>query len=122
MEVKEKGRRGRPAKNSEESTENEFVSTIKDPLIEPFYIQKDKYNFTVFEVTKPTRGFAGGQVTGNNLEKFVGHYTSFTNALKSISKKKFYNNQNNYNSIKEYMNDWELLRDGIESLINKIEI
>lgn len=122
MKIKEKGRRGRPARNSEESTENEFLSVIKDPCIEPFYIQKDRNNFTVFEVTTPTKGFGGGKLSGNNLEKFVGHYTSFSNALKSISKKKFYTNKTNYSTIKEYMKDWNELKNGIENLINKIEI
>lgn len=111
--------KGRPPK----SVENSNYSIIKDPLMEPFYIQKDKYNFNVMEVTTPTRGFAGKKAKeGKTVDKLVGHYTSFKNALNIISRKKFYENKGEYNSIKEYLESWTKLKDGMETLLNQIEI
>jgi hypothetical protein len=121
MEEK-KERRGRPKKGSEESSDSLYLTTIKDPIISPFYIQKDKSNFTVFETTQPTKGFGGKELSGKELDKFVGHYTCFGNALKVIAKRKFYTNQPEFASIKEYMNTWKVLKDEIETLFNKIEI
>jgi hypothetical protein len=122
MEEVKKGKRGRPSKGSEEFAENSTSTIIKDPLIEPFFIQKDRNNFTVFEVSIPERGFAGKKSSGKEMEKFVGHYTCFENALKVISKRKFYQNKQEYNSIKEYINDWKVLKNEIETLFTKIEI
>lgn len=120
MEVKK--RKGRPARGSEESNENKYISVINDPVIYPFYIQKDRSNFNVFELTTTTRGYGGAAGGGKEVEKFIGHYTSFKNALIKISKEKFYTNKENYSSIKDYMNDWNKLKEGIETLLNQIEI
>jgi len=117
-----KGKRGRPARGSEESNENRYMSVINDPLIYPFYIQKDRSNFNVFELTTTTRGYGGESGGGKETEKFVGHYTSFKSALNKIAKEKFYTNQTDYQSIKDYMNDWDKLKTGIETLLNQIEI
>jgi len=62
------------------------LCTIKDPLMEPFYIVKDATNFTVIEKSISTRGFGGKAATGKEQEKVIGYYTSFSNALNKISK------------------------------------
>ena len=113
-----KTKRGRPSKDSSNSTH----AIIKDPLMEPFYIQKDRYNYTVIEKTISTRGFAGKKATGKEVEKVVGYYSSFANALYKISKLKFYSTKGEYNSIQEYMESWNELKNGLKSLLNKIEI
>ena len=38
-------KRGRPSKDKQ--SENENYCTIKDPLMEPYFIQKDRWNYTV---------------------------------------------------------------------------
>ena len=53
--------------------------------MEPFYISKDATNFTVIEKTISTRGFAGRKATGKEVEKIVGYYSSFKNALNRIA-------------------------------------
>ena len=39
--MSEKKKRGRPSKDTNDST----YSVIRDPLMEPYFIQKDRYNF-----------------------------------------------------------------------------
>lgn len=117
-------RRGRP---STKGIEGEIPSTntqciIRDPEMDPFYIVKDSSNFTVMETSITTRGFAGGEASGKEQEKTIGHYTSFTNALNRIAKEKFYQNKGNYYSIKEYIATWKTVKDGLDSLLNSIEI
>jgi len=114
------GRRGRPKKG--EATENSNHCTIKDPLMEPFYIYKDKYNFTVYERFTSDKGFAGKDPTGKEQERIIGHYSSFRNALNKVSKEKFYHNEGDYNSIQEYMDTWNELKTGMETLLNKIKV
>ena len=113
-------KRGRPSKDTQSQDSNYCV--IKDPLMEPFYVQKDRYNYTVIEKTISTRGFAGKKATGKEVEKVIGYYSNYANALYKISRLKFYNTKGEYNSIQEYMDTWNELKNGLKSLLNKIEI
>jgi hypothetical protein len=119
--MQETKRRGRPARGEEVDPQSS-VCTIKDPLMEPFYIVKDATNFTVIEKSISTRGFGGKEATGKEQEKVIGYYTSFSNALNKISKEKFYQNQGEYSSIKEYIDTWDKVKTGIENLLKSIEI
>tara|TARA_R110002012_G_scaffold158667_3_gene320117 strand:- start:479 stop:838 length:360 start_codon:yes stop_codon:yes gene_type:complete len=114
-------KRGRPSKENQTETDSNYC-TIRDPLMEPFYIQKDRYNYTIIEKSISTRGFAGKKATGKEVEKVVGYYSTFGNALYKISKLKFHNAKGEYNSIQEYMESWNELKNGLKTLLNKIEI
>jgi hypothetical protein len=118
--MQETKRRGRPARDENDTQSN--LCTIKDPAMEPFYIVKDATNFTVIEKSLSTRGFGGKAATGKEQEKVVGYYTSFSNALNKISKEKFYQNQGDYTSIKEYIKTWDQVKTGMENLLKSIEI
>tara|TARA_R110000868_G_scaffold35830_1_gene127959 strand:+ start:715 stop:1065 length:351 start_codon:yes stop_codon:yes gene_type:complete len=116
--MEEKKKRGRPSKDDD----NSAYLIIKDKLMEPYYIQKDHYNFTVIEKVTPTKGFAGKEAKGKELERPIGYYTSFRNALNKISKEKFQTHTGDYNSIKEYIDEWDIVKNGIDSLLNTIQI
>jgi len=117
--MSEKKKRGRPSKNND----NPAYATIRDPLIEPYFIQKDRYNFTVMERVTPTVGFAGKEAKGKELERPIDYLTTFRSALWKISKLKFSNEtKGEYDSIKEYMDEWNSVKDGIDSLLNKIQV
>jgi hypothetical protein len=112
--------KGRPAKDENDTQSN--LCTIKDPLIEPFYIVKDSANFTVIEKSVSTRGFAGKKATGKEIEKIIGHYSNFSNALNRVAKEKFYQNENSYNSIQDYIETWNTVKEGIETMLNKVKL
>ena len=110
-------KRGRPSKDANDST----YTIIKDSLMEPYYIQKDRYNYTVIKKETPTRGFAGKKAVGKEIEKHIAYFTTFKSALWKISKLKFSNEtKGEYDSIKEYMDEWNNIKNGIDSLLNKI--
>lgn len=113
-------KKGRPSRN--ETDPQSSLCKISDPLMEPFYIEKDSNNFTVIEKSIATRGFGGGEASGKELIKVVGYYTSFSNALNCIAKQKFYQNKNDYTSIKAYIETWNEVKNGLNSLLNKVEI
>jgi hypothetical protein len=118
--MEETKRRGRPARDENDTQSN--LCTIKDPAMEPFYIVKDSTNFTVIEKSVSTRGFAGKEATGKEIEKTLGYYSNFRNALNRIAKEKFYQNQNEYESIQEYIETWNTVKEGMETMLNKIEL
>jgi hypothetical protein len=118
--MEETKRRGRPARDENDTQSN--LCTIKDPLMEPFYIVKDTTNFIVMTKSISTRGFAGKKSTGKETEKPLGFYTSFKNALNRVAKEKFYENQAEYDSIQEYISTWNTVKDGLETMLNKVEL
>jgi len=114
-------RKGRPVRT--EDTETPIVSTscvIRDPLMEPFYIEKDASTFTVVEKTTAKRGFRGQEASGKEKENVIGYYSNFRNALNAVAKQKFHTNTGEYNTIKEYITSWNEVKDGIESLLNTV--
>lgn len=117
----EKKRRGRPSRGKEGDPQSNLC-TIKDPIMEPFYIVKDSLNFTVIEKSISTRGFGGNEATGKEQEKVIGYYTSFSSSLNRIAKLKFYQNKGDYNSIKEYIDTWDEVKNGMNSFLKSIEI
>ena len=117
--TKRKGRQARDA-NSVDVQSN--VCTITDEAIEPFYISKDNSNFTVIEKTTAKRGFRGAEASGKETENVIGYYSNFRNALNAIAKQKFYVNKGHYSTIKEYIDTWNVVKDGINNLLNKVEI
>jgi hypothetical protein len=118
--MEETKRRGRPARDENDTQSN--LCTIKDPNMEPFYIVKDATNFTVMELSTSTRGFAGKEATGKETEKVLGHYTSFKNALNRGAKEKFYENQSEYDSIQGYIGTWNTVKEGLETMLNRVEL
>ena len=119
--MEEVKRRGRPARN-ENIDPQSTTCIIRDPEMEPFYIVKDSTNFTVMETSITTRGFGGKTASGKEQEKVVGYYSNFSNALNCIAKQKFYINQGEYSSIKEYISTWNKVKNGMDNLLKSIEI
>ena len=100
---------------------------IKDPVLEPFYISKDQYCYTVVEVITPDEknlgrfGNKGNKNEGKDYEKSLGHYGNLAHALKSIAKHKL-DKKPEYNSILEYINTWTEEKAAMKELLNKIGI
>ena len=117
--MEQKQRRGRPKGGSSNPTAE---CIIKDPIMEPFYIKKDSKNFEVIQFLTSTRGFKGQQTAEKEVEKTIGYYTSFKNALECVARHKFYEKKEDYSSIKSYINSWQEVKSGIETLLNEIKI
>ncbi len=100
---------------------------IKDPNLDPFYLSKDQYCYTVIEVITPETknlgrfGNGGNKNEGKDYEKSLGHYSTVAAALKKIAKLKL-DNKPEYNSILEYINKWEEEKELMNELLNKIGI
>ncbi len=96
---------------------------IKDPNLEPFFITKDKYCFSVMEMVQPTRKRNSNDKTPlEPYEKAVGHYTSLGGALKVIARGRLNDPQTTYKSVKEYLDRLEELNEEMKLLMKKIGI
>lgn len=99
---------------------------IKDKMIDPYFIGKDSTCYTVYELTKannddtkPKRG-KKRIITEDNKDKVYlkahGYFTNFGNCLSEIAKLKV--NVRNYDSIKEYIDEWKRVKEELNHIIN----
>lgn len=91
-------------------TKSDSITTISDPLIEPFYISKDQHCYTVFENVSSSGG------SSKQYQKSKGHYSSFGACLEIIAQLKV-EQKENFNSIKEYIAEWKQIKQKIKTLI-----
>lgn len=103
------------------------MTIIKDEVLEPFHISKDQYCYTVVETITPEEknlgrfGKKGNKNEGKNYEKPLGHYVNLADALKKIAKSKL-EFKDEYDSVFEYVKEYNYQKELINKLINKIEI
>ena len=90
---------------------------IKDKVLEPFYIVKDTYCYTVMEEATPDQRYTEST---KKLQKTIGHYSSFGSCLRRIAGLKT-SNKKEYNSLSEYIQEWREIETKINKLVN-IEI
>ena len=93
------------------------LTIIRDPKIEPYFIGKDSYCYTVYQTITPDTKYTEGNKPGKDYTKALGHYSSFGSCLKSIAKNKVDDNKN-YNSIQEYIEMFNQVTKEIEKLTN----
>ena len=100
---------------------------IKDPAINPFFISKDQYCYTVMETITPDKknlgrfGNKGNKSEGENYEKALGHFSTLPGALKMIVKSKV-DLKPEYDTIQDYIGEIKTQQDKMEELLNKIGI
>jgi hypothetical protein len=102
----------------EPSTSNTTI--IRDPKIEPFYISKDAYCYTIFKTITPDIRYTENNQPGKEYSKSLGHYSSFASCLKALAKEKVNDNQS-YNSIQEYIERFKKLEISIKELLNVVD-
>ena len=95
-----------------------MTTKIKDPKMDPYYIRKDTYCYTVYEIVTPQAKYLEEGSEGKDYEKPQAHFSNFGSALQCVAKLKLNNSQTQYNSIKEYIEKWELLTVELKELQN----
>ena len=102
----------------EPSTSNTTI--IRDPKIEPFYISKDAYCYTIFKTVTPDTRYTEDNKPGKEYAKALGHFSSFGSCLKRLAKEKL-DSQQNYESIQEYIQTYKKLEESIKDLLNVVD-
>lgn len=95
-----------------EKEESSSSIVIKDPLIEPYFITRDQYCYTINEVTTPDPKYTS---SGKTYIRSLGHYSKFNICLEEIALQKL--NKKNYSSIKEYIAEWKKITESFKNLI-----
>ena len=77
-------------------------TTVKDPVLEPFFCTRDNHGWTVFEMVQPQEQYTTESSTGEAYKKAISHPSNFGSCLKAIAELKT-NSHGDYNSIEVYI-------------------
>jgi len=94
------------------------MSKITDPKMDPYYIGRDSHCYTVYEVVTPQAKYLEKGSEGKDYEKPVAHYTNFSNALEKVMKEKLNSKDEHYTSIKEYIKEWDKIKNELSEILN----
>ena len=99
------------------------IQTITDPALEPYFITKDEYSFTVKENVAPNTDHFRTKGKGKSYEKSLSYFPTFEGALEKIATLQL-SKKESYNSLKDYLKDYNLISnqiknytDGLRSII-----
>ncbi len=104
------------------TTKRKSIQIITDPLLEPFFITKDEYSYTVKQnITSDSTHFRS-KGNAKTYEKSLYYFTRFDQALNKISDLK--SDMESFNSLEEYINNYTKIStniknytDGIRSIV-----
>jgi hypothetical protein len=105
-----------------EQKRRKSIQVITDPLLEPFFITKDEYSYTVKQNVSSDATHFRSKGNAKTYEKSLYYFTRFDQALNKIGELKA--GTENYNSLEEYINNYIKIStniknytDGIRSIV-----
>jgi hypothetical protein len=83
------------------------IRYIKDPILEPYFIQLDDYCYAVQQVII-------AQESGKEYQNTLGFYSDFGSCLKAIAKNEV--KKGSYKSIKEFLEEYNKIIEKLKSV------
>lgn len=94
------------------------IQIITDPLLEPFFITKDEYSYTVKQNVKSDSSHFRSKGKSKTYEKSLYYYPQFDQAINKIAELKL--QFGDYNSIKNYLENYKEISNQIKKYTNGI--
>ena len=105
-----------------EQKRRKSIQVITDPLLEPFFITKDEYSFTVKQNVTSDAGHFRSKGNAKTYEKSLYYFTHMDQALNKICELQA--STDNFDSLEEYINNYIKIStniknytDGIRSIV-----
>jgi hypothetical protein len=86
------------------TTKRKSIQTITDPLLEPFFITKDEYSYTVKQNVKSDASHFRSKGKAKTYEKSLYYFANMDQALQKIANLK--SDIGNFDSLEEYINNY----------------
>ena len=80
---------------------------IKDPVLEPYFIQVDDLNYSAFVKITPDSGIP--------YDSSIGHFSNLAKALEKIAEHKV--RQQSYDTIQEYIKELNSIKNELKNII-----
>ena len=105
-----------------EQKRRKSIQVITDPLLEPFFITKDEYSYTVKQNVSSDATHFRSKGNSKTYEKSLYYFTRFDQALNKIGDLKA--GLENFDSLEKYINNYTKIStniknytDGIRSIV-----
>lgn len=100
------------------TTKRKSIQTITDPLLEPYFITKDEYSYTVKEMVTSNADHFRSNGKSKTYEKSLYYYPKFDQAINKIAELK--TTKEDFNSLNEYIENYKLIENQIKNYTNGI--
>jgi len=90
------------------------ITTISDPLMEPYYITKDDMCYTVVEKITPNEDHFRSNGKGKEYSKPQGYYPRFDQALFKVTQEKL-NTRKDYKGLNEFLDEYRKIENNIKN-------
>ena len=101
-----------------ETKRRKSIQTITDPLLEPFFITKDEYSYTVKQNVTSDASHFRSKGNSKTYEKSLYYFSNFNQALNKIAELK--TEGENYSSIQEYLKNYKQISNQIKQYTDGI--
>jgi hypothetical protein len=101
------------------STRRKSIQVIKDPLLEPFFITKDEYSFTIKQIVESDSEHFRSKGKSKSYEKSLYYYGRLDQAINRIANLK--SDLENHDSLKSYMENYQVISDQIEEYTKNLK-
>ena len=95
------------------------ITTISDPLMEPYYITKDDVCYTVNERIIPNENHFRSKGKGTEYAKPQGYYPEFKQALEKVAKEQLHTRKS-YTSLNDFLDKFKQIENNIKSYTDGI--
>ena len=95
------------------STKRKSIQIITDPLLEPFFISKDEYSYTIKQNVTSDSSHFRSKGKSKTYEKSLYYYSTFAAALNKIAELK--TEDKNYNNIQEYLENYKQISNQVKN-------
>jgi hypothetical protein len=99
------------------TTKRKSIKTITDPLLEPYFITKDEYSYTIkMNVTSDANHFRAKGKT-KTYEKSLYYYPTISGALMRISE--LQSNNRDYTKLSEYIENYKQITTNLKQYVDE---
>ena len=100
------------------TTKRKSIQTITDPLLEPYFITKDEYSYTVKQnVTSDATHFRS-KGKSKTYEKSLFFYPNFPQAINKIAE--LMTEEDNFNSLHNYIQNYKSISNKIKTYTHEL--
>lgn len=100
------------------TTKRKSIQIIQDSLLEPYFITKDEYSYTIKENVVSDASHFKSNGKSKTYEKSLYYYPTFAQAINKIAE--LQNTKENFNSLKSYIENYKLIQNKIKSYTDGI--
>ena len=101
-----------------ETKSRKSIQTITDPLLEPFFITKDEYSYTVKQKVTSDASHFRSKGNSKTYEKSLYYFTNLGQALNKIANLQA--SLDNTDSLKEYIDQYTKISNNIKKYTDGI--